>query len=135
MCLHIPSLKKKKREQKEVRGGLVEPKVQPSLLGFLLSYSLACWIVDVVHMFGGEISNEFAIGDVRDLPHTYSCTYLYSKEKQKWKQEGLCQGLITGSQNFIESKNVFIWNNKFLFYFILYFYFMLLYIYFSWQAK
>jgi len=50
------------------------------------------WTVDVVHMFGGEISKEFAISDVRDLPHTYSCTCLYSKERQKWKQEGLCWG-------------------------------------------
>ena len=50
------------------------------------------WIVDVVHMFGGEISNEFAIGDVRDFPQTYSCTCLYSKEKQKLEQEGLCRG-------------------------------------------
>ena len=103
--------------------------------GFLLSCSLACWIVDVVHMFGGEISNEFTIGDVRDLPHTYSCTCLYSKEKQKWKQEGLCRGPIPGSQNFIQSENVFIWSTKFLFYFY-FIYFMLLYIYFfSWQAK
>ena len=41
-ALHIPSLKRKKREPKEVRGGLVEPEVQPSLLGFLLSRSLVC---------------------------------------------------------------------------------------------
>ena len=66
--------------------GLALPPWVPCVLFF------SVWIIDVVHMFGGEISKEFGIGDVRDLPHTYSCTCLYSKEKQKWKQEGLCWG-------------------------------------------
>jgi len=66
------------------KGSAIPPWI-PSVLHF------SVWIVDVVHLFGGKISKEFAIGDVRDLPHTYSCTCLYSKEKQKWKQEGLCR--------------------------------------------
>jgi len=40
--LHIPSLKRKKRELQEAIGGLVEPKARSSLLGFLLSCSLTC---------------------------------------------------------------------------------------------
>jgi hypothetical protein len=42
--------------------GSSSPPWIPSILLF------SVWIVDVVHMFGGEISKEFAIGDVRDLP-------------------------------------------------------------------
>ena len=79
--MHKPSLKRKKRKLKEVRGGLVEPKVWPSLLGFLLSCSLACWIVDVVHMFGGEISNEFASGDFeRSPPHLFLYLPLFKRK-------------------------------------------------------
>ena len=40
--LHIPLLKRKKKELQEARGGLVELKARPSFLGFLQSYSLAC---------------------------------------------------------------------------------------------
>jgi len=89
-------LKRKKREPKEVRGGLVEPEVQPSLLGFLLSCSLACWTIDVVHMFGGEILNDFAIGDVRDLPpHLFLYLSLF-KRKTKVETRGTLLGLNTG---------------------------------------
>jgi hypothetical protein len=79
--LHKPSLKRKKWKLKEVRGGLVEPKVWPSLLGFLLSSSLACWIIDVVHMFRGEISNKFAIGDFeRSPPHLFLYLPLFKRK-------------------------------------------------------
>ena len=40
--LHIPSLKRKKREPQEARVGFAEPKARPSLLVFLMSCSLAC---------------------------------------------------------------------------------------------
>ena len=54
--LHIPSLKRKKRELQEAIGGLVEPKAQPSLLGFLLSCSLACRTFDdVQHVWGRDL--------------------------------------------------------------------------------
>ena len=46
-------------------------------------------------VIGGEISNRFAIGDLERSPHTYSCTWLYSKEKQKWGQ-GTLPVLNTG---------------------------------------
>ena len=87
------------------------------------------------NMLGERSQMSLELVSLKDLPHTYSCTCFYSKEKQKWKQEGLCRGRIPGSQNFIQSENVFIWSTKFLFYFY-FIYFMLLYIYFfSWQAK
>jgi len=81
-----------------------------------------------VHMFGGEISKEFAIGDVRDLPHTYSCTYLYSKEKSGNKRDSAgveYQGVKT-----LLNQRMFLFR-ALNFYFILFciFYFMLLYIY------
>ena len=37
VVLYKPSLKRKKRELREIRGGLVEPKVRPSFSGFHLS--------------------------------------------------------------------------------------------------
>ena len=49
--------------------------------GFLLSCSLACWIVNVVHMFGGEISNKFAIGDFeRSPPHLFLYLPLFKRK-------------------------------------------------------
>ena len=46
-------------------------------------------------VFGGEILNRFAIGDLeRSPPHLFSYL-LYSKEKQEWKQEGTLPGLNT----------------------------------------
>ena len=42
---------------------------------------------------------------MRDLPHTYSCTFFYSKEKQWWKQTWTLPVLNTG-----ESK--LYWNKK-----------------------
>ena len=46
-------------------------------------------------IFGGEISNKFAIGDFRDLPHTYSCTWLYSNTKVETRDSASfeCQGV------------------------------------------
>ena len=41
VVLHIPSLKEEEEGPQEVRGGLVKPKVLPSLLEFLLSRPLA----------------------------------------------------------------------------------------------
>ena len=95
--MHKPSLKRKKWKLKEVRGSLVEPKVWPSLLGFLLSYSLASWIVNVVHMFGREISNKFAIGDFeRSPPYLFLYPPSFKRKKQKWKEEGTLPVLNTG---------------------------------------
>ena len=53
-------------------------------------------------VFGGEISNRFAIGDLERSPPHLFLYLLYSKEKQEWKQEGTLPGLNTGESNFIE---------------------------------
>ena len=53
-------------------------------------------------IFGGEISNRFAIGDLERSPPYLFLYLLYSKEKQEWKQEGTLPGLNTGESNFIE---------------------------------
>jgi len=53
-------------------------------------------------IFGGEISNRFAIGDLERSPPYLFLYLLYSKEKQEWKQEGTLLGLNTGESNFIE---------------------------------
>ena len=47
-------------------------------------------------VFGGEISNRFAIGDLERSPPHLFLYLLYSKEKQEWKQEGTLPGLNTG---------------------------------------
>ena len=64
---------------------------------------------------------------LRDLPHTYSCTCLYSKEKQKWKQEGTLPVLNTGSLNFIESNHVNVWSTNLLLLFLVFISFILYY--------
>jgi hypothetical protein len=46
-------------------------------------------------VFGGEISNRFAIGDLERSPPHLFLYLLYSKEKQEWKQEGTLPGLNT----------------------------------------
>ena len=103
--------------------------------GFLLSCSLACWIVNVVHMFGGEISKEFGIGDVRDLPHTYSCTCLYSKENKSGNKRDSAWVEYRGVKTLLNQR-MFLFG-ALNFYFILFCTFILCcYIYFfSWQAK
>ena len=84
------------------------------------------WIMNVVHMFGGEISKEFGIGDVRDLPHTYSCTCLYSKEKSGNKRDSVgveYQGVKTllNQRMIFFSFLFFILFSFLLFYFIIFF--------------
>ena len=109
------------------RGSTIPPWI-PSVLLFSM------WIVNVVHMFGGEISKEFAIGDVRDLPHTYSCTYLYSKEKSGNKRDSA--GVEYRGVKTLFNQRMFLFG-ALNFYFILFCTFILCcYIYFfSWQAK
>ena len=69
-------------ELREIRVGLVEPKVRPSFPGSHLCCSLACWAVDVVQYVGGEILNEFAIGVFeRSPPHLFLYLFLFKKNK------------------------------------------------------
>ena len=53
-------------------------------------------------IFGGEISNKFAIGDLDRFPPHLFLYLRCSKEKQEWKQEGTLPGLNTGESNFIK---------------------------------
>ena len=55
------------------------------------------------NMFGGEILNEFEIGDFERSPHTYSCTYLYSK-KTKVETRRDSTGFNTGESKFYSVK-------------------------------
>ena len=100
--------------------------IPPSIPCVLL---FSVWIIDVVHMFGGEISKEFGIGDVRDLPHTYSCTCLYSKENKSGNKRDSAWVEYRGVKTLLNQRMLLFGALKFLFYFILYFYFMLLYIF------
>ena len=101
--------RRKKRETKGVSGGLVEPRVRPFLPGFLSSCSSACCIVDVVHHnWGRDLEQvcDWWFGEIS--PHTYSCTWLYSKEKQKWRQ-GALPVLNTGEPKLYWIKECFHW--------------------------
>ena len=82
----------------------------------------ACWTVDVVQHVEGEIMKEFAIGVLRDLPHTYSCTCFYLKGKQRWKQKGLYWFWTPGSLNFIQKKVRNAWSTRLYLYFIFIFF-------------
>ena len=74
-------LKRKKRTLREIRVGLVEPEVQPSFPGSLLSCSSVCWVVDVVQHVGGEISNEFASGAFeRSPPYLFLYLLLFKRK-------------------------------------------------------
>ena len=61
-----------------------------------LSWSSACWTVDVVQHVGREISNEFALGYFERSPPHLFVYLLYSKEKQWWKQTRTLPVLNTG---------------------------------------
>ena len=92
----------------------------PTWIPSVLLFSM--WIVNVVHMFGGEISKEFAIGDVRDLPHTYSCTCLYSKEKNGNKRDSA--GVEYRGVKTLLNQRMFLFGalTFYLFYFVFLFY-------------
>ena len=136
--LHIPSLKRKKREPQEARGGFAEPKVQPSLLGFLLSCSLACWTVDdVQHVWGRDLECIWNWWFWEISPHLFLYMSLF-KENKSGDKKGLYWFWTPGSLNFIESNNITIWSTSFYFIYIfciwilmfLFTLFILLYIFF-----
>jgi len=82
--LHIPSLKRKKRELKEVRGSLAELEVRPLFSDSDLSYSSACWAVDIVQHAGGDIWSDFEIGVFeRSPPHLFLYLLLFKTRKTK----------------------------------------------------
>jgi len=57
------------------------------------------------NMLGERSRTSLHLMILRNLPHTYSCTCFYSKEKQRWKQKDY-QFLTSGS-NFIQWKLFF----------------------------
>ena len=68
-------------ELREIRGCLAEPEVRPSLSGFHLSRSSACWTADDVLHVGGEITKEFAIGNFeRSPPHLFLYLLLFTRK-------------------------------------------------------
>ena len=69
-------------ELREIRVGLVEPEVLPSFPGSHLSCSSACWAVNVVQHLGERSQVSLQLVIFRDLPHTYFCTCLYSKQEK-----------------------------------------------------
>ena len=95
-------LKRKKRKSKGVRGGLVEPKVRPSLPNSFCPVLLSVGPSMSCNMFGGEISNEFAIGDFeRSPPHLFLYLSLF-KENKSGNKKGLYRFRTPGSLNLIE---------------------------------
>ena len=103
--LHIPSLKGKKRSWRKLEVVWSNQRFgHPSLDSFYP----ALWRVGLSMLcicLGERSRTSLQVVILRDLPHTYSCTCLYSKEKQKWKQERTLPVLNTG-----ESK--LYWNKK-----------------------
>ena len=57
------------------------------------------------NMLGERSWKSLQLVILRDLPHTYSCTYFYIKGKQRWKQQGLCRFWTPWSLNFIQIKS------------------------------
>ena len=93
MCLHKPSFEEEEDGIEgnqswfdRTRGSAILPWF-PSFLFFSMlgrRYWATCW--------GRDLQVSLQLVPLEDLSHTYSCTCFYSKEKQKWKQEGLCRG-------------------------------------------
>jgi hypothetical protein len=81
------------------------------------------------NMLGERSRTSLHLVILRDLPHTYSCTCFYSKEKQWWKQTRTLPILNTG-----ESKLDWI-KKRVVFYFIIIFFCFLIYIYIFWRER
>ena len=97
-------LKRKKRELREIRVGLGEPKVRPSFPGSHLCCSSACWAVDVVQHVGRETSKEFVIGDFeRSPPHLFLYLLLF-KRKTKVETTRTLPVLNTGESTLYSNK-------------------------------
>ena len=73
------------------------------------------------NMLGERSRTSLHLVILRDLPHTYSCTCFYSKEKQRWKQKGLYRFWTPGSLNFIQIKSEKCLKHPFFFLFFLFF--------------
>ena len=69
------------------------------------------------NMLGERLRKSLQLVILRDLPHTYSCTYFYLKGKQRWKQKGLYRFWTLGSLNFIQKKVRSSWSTSIFFVF------------------
>jgi len=99
--------RRKKHEMKGVSGGLVEPRVRPSLPGFLPSCFSACWIVDVVHhIWGRDLEQvcDWWFGEI--LPTLILVSGFI--QIQKWRQ-GTLPVLNTGESKLYWIKECFHW--------------------------
>jgi len=124
VVLHIPLLKEEEEEPQVVRGGLVKPKVRPSLLECLLSRPLAFWTVDAVqHVWGRDLERvcSWWFGEIS--PTLILVPGFIQKENESG-DKGLCRFWTPGSLNFIGSKNkLFILFCSLLFCSVLFIYF------------
>ena len=77
--------------------GFDHPSLNPICLFFNVLDRRCC-----ATCWGRDLQIDLQSMTLKDLPHTYSCTCFYSKEKQ-YKQ-GLCRFWITGESNFYWGK-------------------------------
>ena len=73
------------------------------------------------NMFGGEILNEFEIGDFERSPPLLFLYLSLFKENKSGKKKGLYRFWTPASLNFIESKNITISSTNFYFIYILFY--------------
>ena len=122
MCLHIPSLKRKKREPKEVRGGLVEPEVQPSLLGFLLSCSLACGSSMLCTCLGERSRKSLQLVMIEISP-TLILVHAFIQKKNKSENKRDSTGVeYQGVKTLLNQRIIFFLFFVFLFYSLFYYF-------------
>ena len=80
------------------------------------------------NMLGERSQTSLHLLILRDLPHTYSYTCFYSKEKQWWKQTWTLPVLNTGESKLYSKKSEKCLKHQiiFIFYFYFFYYFLFL---------
>ena len=112
-----------------VLGGPADPLV--GLLGPVLGMLLGAGLSVSCVMLGERSQVSLLLMLLRDLPHTYSCTFFYST-KQRWKQARTLPVVNTRESKLLLNKYLKSLN---FFYFMFTFYFILLFYVFSWQTR
>ena len=79
------------------------------------------------NMLGERSRTSLHLVILRDLPHTYSCTCLYSKEKQKWKQERTLPGLNTEESKLYLNQIIILFGALFFVFYLFIYVFYLFY--------
>ena len=93
-------MKRKKRELRGIRVGLVEPEVRPSFSGSYQSCLQHVGPLMLCNMLGERSSSELVVGDFgRSPPHLFVYLLLF-KIKAKVETKGTLPGLTTGESNF-----------------------------------